>query len=377
MTLNITVLTPTVIYQSADFRVTDSDTHRPRTDQSAKTVSLHYQDWLGFVTYTGLGQWDDRDVSDYVAEWLAGQSALGFDDVAAYLAAKGTELIDKVHVSTGRPRMRHTFVLAGFVSVRASVAVISNFQAVQGKPRPRADAALSVSCTGLRGARKAVVLLTGSSGAVTLADRRLLQRIARGDPENGTRMRQRLAAVNKRASGASSAISPGCTVMSLRADGRGALQMDAEGDRPSFVPQLMNGMEVHKSMVEALANVGIDLSAANLVQAAFARFSPTGPASVGPETGCAFSVATPGPERYTVREITSSTFEIEAARALSDEGHVAGNGWLIAGLRLGWRPGEHAHADPKHCRRAPHFQRHEHRRHLEPRRLLLPDRVRL
>jgi hypothetical protein len=93
MTLNVTVLTPTIIYQSADFRLADFDTGKLITDQSPKTVTLIFQSWNGFVTYTGVGRWRDRDISDRVTEWLTGSANLTMDEVAHILETKGTELL--------------------------------------------------------------------------------------------------------------------------------------------------------------------------------------------------------------------------------------------------------------------------------------------
>src|SRR5215472_4118357 len=96
MTLNVTVLTPSIIYQSADFRLIDFDTANPITDRSAKTVMLTYWAWDGFITYTGVGRWRDKDISDLIAEWLTGVGEPSISDVANTVAAKGTEMLRDV-----------------------------------------------------------------------------------------------------------------------------------------------------------------------------------------------------------------------------------------------------------------------------------------
>jgi hypothetical protein len=126
MTLNVTVLTPTTIYLSADFRLTDSATGKPITDPSPKTVTLSYPDWDGFITYTGVGRWRDRDISDLTAEWLTGPAELSMADVARVIESKGTQLLRDVERSDHR--MRHTFTLAGFGQGRVRAYVISNFE---------------------------------------------------------------------------------------------------------------------------------------------------------------------------------------------------------------------------------------------------------
>ena len=69
MTLNITVVTPLVVYQSADFRLTNGDTGTLIDDHSNKTVSMTFPTWSGFVTYTGLGRFGNRDLSSHVGSW--------------------------------------------------------------------------------------------------------------------------------------------------------------------------------------------------------------------------------------------------------------------------------------------------------------------
>ena len=92
MTLNITVLTPESIYQSADFRLTDSASGAVITDQSGKTVSFTYPRWAGFVTYTGLGSWDGRAITAHVADWMGDGANRTMSEVADRLAQEGTRL---------------------------------------------------------------------------------------------------------------------------------------------------------------------------------------------------------------------------------------------------------------------------------------------
>ena len=62
MTLNLTLLTKTTIYQSADYRLTDLDT-RQWTDESTKLVTFQYPNWHGLLTYTGIGRWQRKQTS--------------------------------------------------------------------------------------------------------------------------------------------------------------------------------------------------------------------------------------------------------------------------------------------------------------------------
>ena len=72
MTLNVTVLTQAIIYQSADFRLTDLETGDFITDSSAKTVNLIFPSWNGFVTYTGVGVGVSRHASSECSSLWSG-----------------------------------------------------------------------------------------------------------------------------------------------------------------------------------------------------------------------------------------------------------------------------------------------------------------
>lgn len=134
MTLNITLLTPTAIYQSADFRLTDPSDGSPIRDESAKTVVLRYMSWSGFVTYTRLGSWEDENLSHLAADWLTGTYGATMTNVAAILERDGTRLLREVRLRNGT-LFPHTFVLAGFEDHAARAFVISNFKDSFGRTR--------------------------------------------------------------------------------------------------------------------------------------------------------------------------------------------------------------------------------------------------
>lgn len=195
MTLNVTVLTPQTIYLSADFRLTNFDTGRVITDRSPKTVTLTYLDWNGFVTYTGVGSWQGRNVSELVAEWLTGQESPSIGEVAQVIAAKGTELLRNIEQQY--PRRRHTFTLAGFDGDRVRVYVISNFEDCHGNSRTTIDDHLTATTRSLGRGKKATVIVTGRKSAVPLNERRLLGGVAANYPGDGLRIRRRMAELKK------------------------------------------------------------------------------------------------------------------------------------------------------------------------------------
>ena len=72
MTLNITVLTETRIYQSSDFRLSSNGTPLPQP--AMKLVSLGYPTFSGLVCYTGIAREGESShnatTADHLVEWL-------------------------------------------------------------------------------------------------------------------------------------------------------------------------------------------------------------------------------------------------------------------------------------------------------------------
>ena len=172
MTLNITILTPAIIYQSSDFRLTDNG--KLVTNRSAKSVVLTYSTWTGFVTYTGLGSWpnSDKDISDWVVEWLADGKQRTMAEVADCLADEGIKLLAIVQRQFKREH-RLTFTLAGFEAGFVRAFVISNFEDCYGTVRAPPDQQLTFTTRTLSGGNKATVIVTGYKPAVSTDDKRL------------------------------------------------------------------------------------------------------------------------------------------------------------------------------------------------------------
>lgn len=337
MTLNVTVLTPTIIYQSADFRLTDFDTGRLITDRSPKTVTLIYLSWNGFVTYTGVGRWRDRDISERIVSWLTGSPSPSMDEVASTLAARGTQLLRDLEQYY--PRRRHTFTLAGFEGGQAGVYVISNFEDCFGNTRNTPDDHLSTTTRVLRGGRKATVIVTGRKRAVPLRDRRVLGNIAARYPGDGLRLRRRLAALNATAAASPAshnAVSKECIVLSFSADGHGVMQLDRDGaEIPSQFPTITNGMNVNQMIMGALSSLGVDTSKVRFVQAASGSIRPANRPAV--PTPCQYSVAVPDTAgEYELIEITSPDFEPASGQDISDRGEVVGTGRSGMNPRIPW-----------------------------------------
>lgn len=331
MTLNVTVLTPTVIYQSADFRLTNIKTGKPLPDPSPKTVTLAYRAWNGFITYTGVGSWRDRYLSDYLVEWLTGPADLSMADVARIVANKGTELLHDMEIYY--PRRRHTFILAGFEEQEPRVFVISNFEDCFGNSREDIDDHLTVRTRATKHRKKATVIVTGYKRAVPLTDRRLLGSVAANYPGDGLRIRRRMAKLNADAAPRSNnMISPDCVVLSFRSDGTGVMQLDRDAvEVPQQFPHIMNGVNVNKLLTDTMKSMGLDLSKARVRQVASASIRP-GQQTIAQRTPCNYAVIEPDSSAgYRITEIASTDFELIAPKGINDRGQIVGTG--RAGLR--------------------------------------------
>jgi hypothetical protein len=330
MTLNITVLTPDVIYQSADFRLTNADTGTWITDASRKLISLQYSDWDGLITYTGLGRWRGRDVSQWIADWVTGVNDATPDWMAARIAERGDLLLNEVLARTGT-RFRHTFVLAAFIAGRVHAYLISNFENGRSRPRASADPLLQVTPLVLSTYRRSRVVVTGASTAVTRVQRGQLERLVAAHPGEGTRLRHALERINAVAANtpqAAGLISPECVVVSFRSDGAGFINLT--GGAGSGFQRISNGMDVNKFVTDALKNIGIDLEKVQLVGGAFAA---SGRARASSRVlSCAPQVLVPdGSRGYEIIEITSPDFEARSAQGLNNNGVVVGTGGQIGG----------------------------------------------
>ncbi len=326
MTLNITVLTPNTIYQSADFKLTDFDTGEPQPDPSPKTVKLTFSSWWGFITYTGVGKWRDRDVSSLIVDWLTGADPeLNMADTAQIVQAKGAELLQDYE--RFYPRRRHTFTLAGFEGDQARAYVISNFEDCYGHSRSTLDDHLTVTTRSIRRGTKATVIVTGYKSAVPPNKRRLLGRLAANYPDDGLRIRRRMAELNAEAApNTQDKVSEECVVLSFRIDGTGIMFVSGDATEvPQRFPHIMYGVNTSQVVMDALEEMGVDPSQGRMIQVA--SFSGrSGPRTTSPAP-CRYAIVAPDLSAgYRASEIPSTDFELMRPVDINNRGQVIGTG---------------------------------------------------
>ena len=236
MTLNITVLTSDMIYQSADYRLSVDG---KRLDiYSTKTITLDYFNWTGFVTYTGIGRVGTKDTAVYVTEWLTGEHKASFADVVELIRGKATQWMSEViH------RSRHTFIVAAFVDGIAKAAVISNFQEWNGTSIVDMESIshdFHISVAEVSGGPQ--ILVTGISQIVPSQSRRELSRFIKRYSTDPSRIRRELAKINRAASEEEpEKISPECNVFSQHRDGRG--YQESIGNARTIPHSLFQGID--------------------------------------------------------------------------------------------------------------------------------------
>jgi hypothetical protein len=220
MTLLITAASRDVIYQSADFRLSDLRNGEVITDRSTKLVTLTYTDWQGFITYTGIGSWDGIDTSALIVRWLAGNSEISPDEVEQLLQGKGGSWLARMAGRLGP--QRHTFVFGCFDSAGARVSVISNFEDGQG--RTDRVPARQLIVTRLRPTLKPTVVVCGAKKAISRSSLARLRRLLRPGAADPARVRTFLSELNREGATRSaygSTVSENCSVVSIRRDGHG------------------------------------------------------------------------------------------------------------------------------------------------------------
>jgi probable HAF family extracellular repeat protein len=206
MTLNITVLSPNGIHQSADFQI--SRTERDATgkwkelqSKAPKIVAMRFAGWTGLLTYCGIGLWHGVRTDQYVSDWI---SAIGreaaFHDVLERIRSEGSLWIGPINHAYSKI-MPHAFILAGFEGPTLRYAIASNFQTLNGDIQPYAtDLQIDVrSTTGVH------AFATGIRAAVKPEDLRLLKHMAEAGEDHEV-MQHQLAVINNKASLSSQAM---------------------------------------------------------------------------------------------------------------------------------------------------------------------------
>jgi uncharacterized membrane protein len=311
---------PDVIYQSADYQLYDPDKKKPLPDKSNKLVAIGFDDWHGFVTYTGLGRFQGQHTSAWMAKWFAGIERATVTEVAVKLQEKMTKVLDDLY-RTNRERYPHTFVLAAFLEGRVRLSVISNFEDSYGKYwSPKAD--LSVTGRSLRNDAKPLVLINGQQQGVSKSSRRQLRELAARQPDNDVRIRQEIQRVNRDAARlvGTDKVSEGCTIVSVARDGSGAVV--PSGPVGVWPQRVSRGIDMNKMVMDALAGLGVQVGNVEIAQ----EVSASSGAPALARRPCVPVFDTGANIEFELVELTADSFELMSATAINNDGAMVGSG---------------------------------------------------
>ena len=323
MTLIITVVTRNAIFQSADYRLTDTDTGKT-TDGTTKLVVLQYENWHGFVSYTGIATSEHKDTVERLKVWLKAFEAPKPIDVAMRIAQYGSTWLERIRTKNVSHK-RHTFVLTAFEDVTAQVFVISNFEDCFGRSH-KTLSPLTVTTRKFTG--NPLIFVNGVAAAVPRALRQKLKALLRVERDEPGRVRRMLTQINEDAAkskAAEGAISLGCSTASFWRDGRGELDPHGNAEMHSIV----NGIAA-PARDEQLKRLGFD--GGMLVGATF--FSTNVPMQL---MRCEPHIINPKNSSYALSEVKHPELSSMSAIAVSNSGWLVGNGTARSNEQCAWK----------------------------------------
>lgn len=271
MTLNITIVSPNTIHQSADFRIsrTEKDAGGNWVElqpNSTKIVPLQYQKWFGFLTYCGIGLWNGKRTDQCAVEWLAdlGPTNPSFRDAVERIRLRGSDWVGEINRGLNKP-FGHSFVVAGFEDGLPIYAIVSNIQCLTKYFRQ-----ISKELTSdVRATKDLHILITGIRDAVSEDAQSRLKAVVRSGASPNV-IRHEMAATNRIASESSEAkkgISPACLAYSIDKNGAGHGEVHGDVQGPLMPRTMLGGIDLTSMMAEVLKKI----PGAKLVQAAYAR----------------------------------------------------------------------------------------------------------
>ncbi|MHB8576203.1 MAG: tetratricopeptide repeat protein [Dehalococcoidia bacterium] len=240
MTLNITLTSRSVIYQCADFRLTDLRTDRPWQERhdgglrdflAQKLIVVQRFHWSAVIAFAGIGHTGNVDVSEWLTEKLTQiPQEASFETLIAALTSADSWL-----GALSSDRRRHTFSIGAFVGSQPVGALVSNWESLHARAQQVAGPRLAVS----RFKPGKPRLLVAGSGArsVTEVERAALIALLRTDPPP-VQMYEALAALNARVAARDHHVSVACFTAHIRRVGDGGGAEHGLDDYQHYTPPL-------------------------------------------------------------------------------------------------------------------------------------------
>ena len=218
MTLLLTIVSATGIHQSSDYRLTNVTTQPPTPIEDAlgsKQLDFSFGAWSAHISFTGIAQAGGRKTRDWIYETLS--RAPQSSDVSTVMDDLATSASNELR-SVSDPVRKLTIVVSTWeASGTPRLFIISNFERPDGLPLTETLDDFQVYEIV---SHKPQVFIFRFGSAVSVADRKLLENLARGNRAPAD-IRPVLARINARSARQSDGwISEGCLVTSLLTGGK-------------------------------------------------------------------------------------------------------------------------------------------------------------
>ena len=133
MTLTVTLINRHGIWQSSDLRICDPRTKTLVDDYSIKHVGFRCPDGAALVTYAGVGRVKDVHLSDWIRQFVRGESYT-VDQTLIQIRQRATEDLGELLLEKQIP---HMFSIGAFLNGMPWVAQIRTFSFHMGISQAR------------------------------------------------------------------------------------------------------------------------------------------------------------------------------------------------------------------------------------------------
>jgi hypothetical protein len=250
VTLNLTLINWHGAWQCSDHRV--SIEGRPVDDIATRHVVLRCRDGAALVAYAGAGRKGDHEPYEWMTAILHGDDRT-LDESLILLRDAATRDLGPNAASAG---IRHMFTVAAFFRGTPWLLQIRNFQDLASPPRTNFESSSRQVPEG-----GGAVSSCGSSLAVSLEGRKLLEGVAQMRPRKTEDFHGLLYAINRRAAQSPASrgtVSLACSTTFLTPDGERweSFSYDDSGKRRSdpVYPAVNQGVDSAHSMRTTKAN---------------------------------------------------------------------------------------------------------------------------
>lgn len=222
-----------MIYQSADYRLTDIVTGESRDFEAQKSFFVTAFAWSATVAFSGVGRTKYLDVTSWLSETVAPLGGNDPFDRLIELLLTANEWLAPLSPD----RRHHSFSIGAFEGITPRFVLISNFESLARPPASDATPAGPSLLVEEYVPDESRSYVSGSGRInVTRQQRRLLARMVAKDPRPPTVVYEALAELNSLVADHNCTVSPGCYTSHIRRTGEGGGASHGVGGRLGLMP---------------------------------------------------------------------------------------------------------------------------------------------